>query len=147
MSNPESDREHIVFGRSVNWEDEAELGTLYFHSVATALGIDTGYALIDEGHVDPQARHNGSATIRELLNYIEMLEERYAGISDLGLTGFMVSPDRCDTRISIDGFAIRCDELISDELKQEVVHWDPHTADRDPDIVELSIDGITIRWD
>lgn len=149
MGTPAStarEREYIAFNRPIDWDTEAHLGTVFF-GVETnrefpPLDIDTIRTLAEEGHLDLAASHNESPPGRELLEWAADVQERYTEHQfEIGFTGHMVSPDRPDARISIEGVSIRCPGPIPEALKTAVARRFA------PDLLTVDDFFLEIRWD
>lgn len=87
-------REQIVFGEAIDWENDAFGGVHQFQ-----IDVETAQQCIDEGYLDPNETQNASPTAHELVTFGSYLEGAYK--VDVNLQGYMVSPQRRDSRISI----------------------------------------------
>ena len=122
--NDDSRREEIVFGTTIDWGQGAG-GLEYIGPISDHLdhGIDTDTfaKLIDEGYIDPEETQNGGPTMQQLLDFGDFAEAESEDII-VEYTGYMISPDRPDSRITITGIKIAMDgatDPIPDEIQDE----------------------------
>lgn len=118
----DSQREIIVFGRAVDWDEEAGGGI-----VPLDIDVDTAQELVDEGYLDPSSRQNESPTAAEMIELVDT----HGGV----LHGYMVSPHRDDARITLTSFTV-CDLSV-----EEV------TNKYHPDTCHQTVDGTHAWWD
>ena len=62
------------------------------------MGYDTLKQLVDEGFVDVEDRQNFAPTIQEMMEFSEKYDKHYL------FDGYVVSDERDDYRLSVDGF-------------------------------------------
>jgi hypothetical protein len=113
-------REEIVFGKSIDWEEDASGGVRRFRG----LDAETAQRLIDEGYLDPDGKQNYSPTAREIVTFA--LEN--GAVVD----GYMVSPSSSDARISREGLSIpskHCDAETIAAFARKFRHADEFMAD------------------
>jgi hypothetical protein len=139
-------RERIAFGRRIDWESEARLGTVFFGPEKSRqfppLPVGTAKSLLERGYVDAGARHNEAPPAGELVEWAESVQTRFkAHQFEVGLIGYMVSPHRSDARVALEGVSVRSPGPIPTGLKREVAkRFDPALLTVDDFYVEL-------RWD
>lgn len=144
--NDARERERIAFGRHIDWENEGLLGTVFFGpstgSSFPPLPIRTVQELLEAGYLDPDATHNDAPRAAALLDWTRRIQEEYLEHQfEIGLTGYLVSPQRTDSRLRLTGISIRAPGPIPDSLKEE--------AGRafDPDMLEVDEFEILLKWD
>jgi hypothetical protein len=98
-------REQIVFGESVNWGEDSTGGVAHFDD----LKPEEARTLMDAGEIYPEGRQNYSPTMKEFVEFMESVDDH-----DIRAIGYMVSPNRDDERITIEGLMV--DETISRDL-------------------------------
>lgn len=147
-NNPSRDaeREIIAFGRPIEWEDEGLLGTVFFgpnkRRQFPPLPVGNIKTLIDEGYLEPTYQHNNAPTAEELIEFVETLQGEYASLQfEIGLVGYMTSPDRSDSRIALEGFSIRSPGPIPEEVKRKI------TKRFSPDLLTVDDFYIEVKWD
>lgn len=112
-----ADRERIVYGHEIPWgsRDEYEGVRDQFARIGPLgpmeEGIDTETArqLIDEEHMDPRATQNRSPTMSELVTLGESLSDE-PEVDWVEYTGYMIGPERPDTRITLTGIRVHPNE-------------------------------------
>jgi hypothetical protein len=100
------ERERILLGYRVDWSDQFG-GMVRFwngQDQGDPIGPDTFRTLLDAGYIDPDGRQNRSPTMAELCEYGETLVENYG--LDVTYTGYMISPERGDARITVTGITV-----------------------------------------
>lgn len=103
-------RDTIIFGQPIDWEHE-NTGGLYYFDALTVEGLQE---LIDRRFADPEERQNFSPTIGEFMAFSQTQKSK--GF-DFTFEGYVISPDREDYRVSIDGIQFRGDcsyQVIAD---------------------------------
>jgi hypothetical protein len=139
-------REYLAFGRRIDWKSEGQLGTVHFGSNPSdefpPLPIGTVTDLIDDGFLDPEDGHNEAPPAKELLAWARSIrDEFYSYQFEIGLTGYMVAPDRTDSRIQLNGVSIQSQGPLPEGLKRK-------SARRfDPDLVSVDESDIALIWD
>jgi|AKVG01.1.fsa_nt_gi hypothetical protein len=98
-------REQVVFGRSIDWEEESVGGVVRFKDLKT----EDAKRLMKAGEIDPEGRQNNSPMASEFIKFMDSVDDH-----DIRAIGYMVAPDRSDSRITIEG--LRVDESISRDL-------------------------------
>jgi hypothetical protein len=140
------EREHLAFGRVIDWEKEAVLGTIFFGPAKNrhfpSLPVGNVDELLSEGFIDPESSHNESPPARTLVEWARYVQSEYRPHQfDVGLIGYMTSPERSDTRVRLEGISIRSVGPIPDELQHDV-------ASRfDPDLLVVDDFQIQVWWD
>lgn len=140
------EREEIAFGRLVDWEREAEYGTVYFgpdkpHPFPP-LPIGTVQTLLENGYIDPDYRHNDAPRAVRMIDWAGSVQQEYKQEQfEIGLIGYFVSPKRPDARAALTGIFIRSPGPIPERLKARVAR------DFSPDILIVDDFEIQIRWD
>jgi hypothetical protein len=140
------EREEIAFGRPIDWDHEARLGTVFFgpekSSQFPPLPPGIIKDLIEAGHLDAEHQHNAAPTAGQLQTWAESVQERYAEQQlDVGLIGYMVSPEREDSRVAVTGVSIRSHAPIPDSLKEEILQ------EFSPDLAVVDDFTIRLQWD
>ena len=122
--NDDSRREEIVFGTTIDWEENRggleRIGPLSDH-MDHGIDTDTFAKLIEGGYVDPEETQNGGPTMQELLEFGDFAEAESEAVI-VEYTGYMISPDRPDSRITITGIKLAMDGAsrpIPDEIQDE----------------------------
>lgn len=103
-------RDTIIFGSPIDWQNCCLSGIHSFE----ALTVDQLQELLDRGFADPTERQNFSPTIGELFQFGQ--SQKIKGF-DWTFQGYVVSPNREDYRVSIDGIEWRgdaCYQIIAD---------------------------------
>lgn len=140
----EQDRETIVFGRPIAWGEEtrgqfvrigphSETGTEY-------LTLDQVETLIEEGYLDPDGRQNNSPTVFEFYEWGRQHEHSFD--ITVRLTGYMVGPERTDTRITLTAIEVVGEPTIDDRV---VSHFGSEFDDADA--LQLSDEHLIAWWD
>ena len=144
--NDTKSRERIAVGRDIDWENEGLLGTVSFGPSSgdafPPLPIRTIEELLEAGHLDPYASHNEAPPTVALLEWAKDTQEEYLKHQfEIGFTGYMVSPNRSDTRTRLTGISIQAPEPIPEPLKRE--------AGRafKPDLLVVDDFEILLTWD
>lgn len=140
------ERERVAFGRTIDWESEATHGAVFFgpekRRQFPPLPVGNAVSLLENGLVDPEYHHNDAPPSAELIEWARSVQTEYREYQfEVGLIGYMVSPDRSDSRVAFEGVSIRSAGPIPEDLKARV-------AKRfSPDI--LAVDDFTIEllWD
>jgi hypothetical protein len=149
MSSDESglrNRELLAFNRSIDWDHEAKLGTVFFGVEKSRefppLDIRSIRQLANAGFLDLEASHNDAPAAGELLSFAREVVDQYREYQfEVGFIGYMVSPDRADSRIRLEGLSIRSPGPIPDQLKVTVARR------FDPDILTVDDFVIELKWD
>lgn len=112
------ERERIVFGTDVDWDDATggmeRIGALSRY-MDSGISVETFSQLIEEGYVDPDGSQNRSPTMMELCEFGEQALQEYDGI-DVVYGGYMISPNRGDSRITITSIDIEAAGQIPRDL-------------------------------
>lgn len=88
-------REQLIYHRDYEPDNYPWTEILYF----SRMPIGTVRQLVAEGLLDPQARHNDSPTVQDMLDFCSGADE------DIWFFhGFTVSPKRGDSRVTLEGF-------------------------------------------
>lgn len=140
------EREEIAFGRPIDWEREAQYGTVYFGPDKShqfpPLPIGTVQTLLENGYIDPTYRHNDAPRAGRLVEWASDVQQRYkAEQFEIGLIGYFVSPERPDSRAALTGVFIRSPGPIPQSLKADVAR------EFSPDILVVDDFEIQVRWD
>lgn len=140
------EREYTAFKRPIDWDQEAQLGTIFFgvekNDQFPPLDIATIRSLAKTGHLDLGASHNDAPSAGGLLAFASYVVDEYREYQfEVGLTGYMVSPERDDSRIRLDGLSIRSAGVIPDRLKGEVIR------EFSPDLLTVDDFVIRLKWD
>ena len=91
-------REEIIFARSIIWDND--LGGCEFFEDLT---LDKLAQLLESGFAEPQQTQNNSPTIQEFYEFGQ--KSQNLGYEPFFI-GYVVSPDREDYRISIEGIQL-----------------------------------------
>lgn len=145
-ADDDREREVMAFGRPIEWAAEAEYGAVFFGPEKSRqfppLPVGNAASLLEAGHVDPEYRHNDAPPAAELVEWARSVQTRHRDHQlEVGLIGYVVSPEREDARIAFEGVSIRSPGPVPETLRREV-------AKRfSPDL--LSIDDFTVElvWD
>lgn len=146
MSRPsERDRETLIFGRHIDWEAEATLGTVRFGAADSrpfaAISPTTVEELVENGHLDRDSRHNDAPTAGELIDLAGHLRAEYGDHLSIGIGGFVVGPRRADSRVRLDGFFVGAARPLSQELTE-------HLLGRfDPELIAAGQTYLEFWWD
>jgi hypothetical protein len=145
-SDTDRRREQIAFGRLIDWQREAQFGTVFFgpkkSELFPPLPIGNVQSLLENGYLDPNHRHNDAPRASKLVAWAGAIQQRYKQEQlEVGFIGYMVSPNRPDSRVALTGVSIRSPGPIPGALKAEA------TREFNPDL--LTVDDFTIRmkWD
>lgn len=153
-----TDREQLVFGRTLDWEEDKTFGgggsVAKFagveeppsHATGTGITLGTLQVLLDAGHVDPDSRQNGSPTASEFVSIGQKIQTRWPDV-ELRYIGYMVSTDRPDTRITIEGFEV--EPSSGCELSRDLQLYVRETFDhyRGPNELTVEPDYVRIWYD
>lgn len=93
-------------------KDHADLDSEYIGGIKRFNGLhikDVEYLMDVIGAADPDDRQNEAPSIQELVDFAS----NYADDYDITFRGYVVSPDREDYRMSIDGIRIYSDTDIA----------------------------------
>lgn len=139
-------REYLAFGRRIDWESEGQLGTVYFGPNPSAdfppLPIGTVTDLIDEGFLDPEDGHNKAPPAKEILAWARSIRDEFRSYQlEIGLTGYMVAPDRADSRIQLNGVSIQSQGPVPEGVKRK------STRRFAPDLISVDESHIALIWD
>lgn len=121
----DSHREEIVFGTYIDWEDNRG-GMEYISSLSefmdSGIGVDTLEELIEKGYVDPEGRQNRGPAMQKLLEFGANALNASEHI-DIEYTGYMISPRRPDSRITITGINVKPEDghRIPDNIVNDFV--------------------------
>ena len=142
----ESKREQIAFGREINWEKEGDLGTIFFGPDTAdqfpPIPIGTMETLLKDGYIDPHHRHNNAPSASCLTNWADSIQQRFKSEQlRIGLVGYMVSPFREDSRISLTGVSIRSSGPMPEEIKCEAAR------EFNPDLIVVDDFDVKFLWD
>jgi len=121
-------RDTIIFGQPIDWQNQRLGGLHYFD----ALTVDQLQELLDRGFADPAERQNCSPTIGEIFQFGQAQKSK--GF-DWTFQGYVISPDREDYRVSVDGIEWRgdaCYQIIADF---EAIAQDADELDIDPNFL------------
>jgi len=140
------EREFIAFGRQIDWTAEGQLGTVFFgpekHRTFPPLPIGPVRELMEKGYLDPTSHHNAAPSAETLLTWASDIHEDYRAYQfEIGLIGYMVGPQREDSRIELEGVSIRSAGPIPDELQAQVIR------EFSPDLLTVGDFVIELRWD
>lgn len=139
------ERETLVFGRYIDWETEATLGTVRFGSTDSrpfaAISPHTVEKLVEKGYLKRGSQHNDAPTVGEFLELAEELQTEYDDQLSIGFNGFMISPQRADSRIRLDGFFVGASHQLSPEVIQYLV------GRFDPDLITAGQTFLEFWWD
>lgn len=86
-----TERDTLIFGQPINWESNSG-GIASF----SGIHLPTLKKLIDLGFADPEEAQNDSPTIGAFLEFMSV----YPNVTVLG---YVVSPNREDCRVSVEG--------------------------------------------
>lgn len=145
-TDDDREREVLAFGRPVEWATEAEYGAVFFGPEKSRqfppLPVGNAASLLEAGHVDPEYRHNDAPAAAELAEWARSVQTRHRDLQlEVGLIGYVVSPERNDTRIAFEGVSIRSPGPIPEALRREV-------AKRfSPDMLSIDDFSVEIIWD
>jgi hypothetical protein len=140
------EREQLAFNRSIDWAHESNLGTVFFGVEKSRqfppLDIRSIRKLADAGYIDLEASHNDAPSAGELLSFARWVVDEYRDYQfEVGFIGYMVSPEREDSRIRLEGVSIRSPGPIPDQLKATVVRR------FNPDLLTVGDFVIELKWD
>lgn len=139
-------REEIAFGRPVEWATEADYGAVFFGPEKSRpfppLPVGNAESLLENGYLDPGYRHNEAPPAGELVEWARSVQTRYRDHQfEVGLVGYVVSPEREDSRVALEGVSIRSPGPIPEALRREV-------AKRfSPDLLSVDDHELQLRWD
>lgn len=139
-------REELAFGRPIEWASEAEYGAVFFGPEKSRqfppLPVGNAETLLENGLLDPEYRHNDAPPAAELIEWARSVQTRYRDHQfEVGLIGYLVSPERDDARIAFEGVAIRSPGPIPTALRREV-------AKRfSPDLLSIDDFAVEMIWD
>lgn len=140
----ETDRETLVFGRQIRWEDEThgQYAAISPHGPTDVdeLSTETVAALFEAGHLDPKSRQNNSPTA-EMLYEAGNVYECEDGVT-VGYRGYMIGPERADERITIDEINVSSDTAIPDPI---IMHFEG--AFDTADTLHTSDEYLSAWWD
>lgn len=119
--------EKIIFGNEVKWEYPSDIKYI------EELSIEQLNALNKEGLLDLEEQQNYSPTIKEFIDFMSEFPQVKAH-------GYIVSPQRDDCRISIEGLI--CNENITEELLFQFANGF-HLADE----FQVSKECLRVWWD
>jgi len=145
-TEPNREREQIAFDRLIDWEAESKYGTIFFGPEKSRQfpPLPVGYAesLLESGHVDPDHQHNNAPRSMSLVEWARSVQTGFREYQfEVGMVGYMVSPERADSRVAFEGVVIRSPGPIPEELKREVA------KEFNPDMMSVDDFTIFIRWD
>lgn len=121
----DSYREMIVFDTYIDWEDNLggmeRIGSLSEH-MDSGIDVDTFAKLIEEGYIDPEGTQNYSPTMQELLEFGDWALDVDLDIA-VEYTGYMISPKRPDSRITITSITIEPNDgsVISEKVQDRFI--------------------------
>lgn len=148
MSDTEArrEREHLAFGRVIDWEREGLFGTVFFgpskHRDFPPLPVGNIRALIEAGYLDPDSAHNEAPHAGELVEWAEDVQDEYRDYQfEIGLIGYLVDPSRPDSRIRLEGVSIQSPGPIPESLKQDAA------ARFHADTLRVDDFDIVLMWD
>lgn len=138
--------EQVAFGRTVDWETEADHGAVFFGPEKSRqfppLPVGNAADLLEAGLLDAQHRHNDAPPSAELVEWARSVGRRYRAYQfEIGLIGYVVGPAREDSRVAFEGVSIRSAGPIPGDLKGEVA------ARFDPDLLVVDDFRIELLWD
>ena len=146
-SSEDRRREELAFGRRIDWDKEGLLGTVFFGPEEKRkfppLPVGTARTLLENGYIDPKNRHHEhTPTAKTLLDWASGIQTEYRSYQfEIGLIGYMVGPNREDTRITFEGVSIRSPGAIPNELKREAAKC------FSPDLLVVDDFDIRVQWD
>lgn len=106
------EREEIVFGEAVDWEENLG-GTKRFDEISK----EKVEELIDKEYLDPESRQNRSPRAEDMLDFMRKAEE-HAGVN-VYAHGYMVSPERSDSRITLEGIKLVSNQKLPRTLMSD----------------------------
>lgn len=101
-----AERDQLLFGRRVNWADDASGGIEPFEWVS----VETLKELVAKNYADPHDAQNESPTLGKYIRFMERFPEVRAH-------GYAVSPEREDYRVTVEGLQYVGE--VGDELRRE----------------------------
>lgn len=124
-TNSAAERDEIVFGRRLDWSDNHH-GLVHLALWDEADGDPitpaTARELVDHDYLDPESSQNFSPTAEELIEFAEYVDDQFDG-HEAGLIGYVISPHRDDTRITLTGFIVEIDDDVDlDPMLREAIH-------------------------
>ena len=132
MSKADADRrEMLVFGRKYDPANYRMGGIASFDHMSAK----TARELITIGLMDPEETQEGSPTNEEFVSFVEGCDDP----EEWFIHGYVVSPERDDCRINIEGVGAYC-EVSVDELLEFV------KAFRNADELVASPDSLPYCW-
>ena len=96
MQNKSALREEIIFGRPIAWGQEEIGGVVRFDG----LFVEDLNLLFEEGLIDPDDCQNESPAAAIFFDFMKLFPDVYAH-------GYVVSPFRSDSRVTIEGLAFK----------------------------------------
>ncbi|WP_436936561.1 hypothetical protein [Halovenus marina] len=138
--------EQIAFGKSINWEEESKYGTIFFGPEMTRtfppMNVGTAETLLEKGYIDTEYSHNNAPNSARLVSWAGKVQHEYKSYDlRVGMIGYMVSPDRPDSRLAFTGVTIDSPTNIPESLKREV------GREFTPDLIAVDDFNIEVRWD
>lgn len=123
-----TEREQIVFGRAIDWDEEAVGGVVKispFGPLDHGIDPETARELLEKGYLQHGWGHEA------MIEFGERIVENHESRLCVVLTGYMVSPYRGDARVTLDGITLGVTQLadlyanaeipqsVADEFRRE----------------------------
>lgn len=100
-------RGELIFGEPIDWADTDRSIVRFRDYEGTAITTDEARELVEQGYLDRDERQNVSPTVGEILEFADEWESDQVTFL---LEGYVVSPERPGTRITVEGFVVMPDE-------------------------------------
>jgi len=117
----QEDRETLVFGRPIQWGEETRSQYARIRPGGTtdteSISVATLETLLEDGYIDPNERHNNAPTVAQFYNWGSYYDQ--ADNVTVAYRGYMIGPERPDTRISITEICVEDDSGIPDYIVEE----------------------------
>lgn len=133
--------ELAIFGRAIEWDEEATMGTIRFgvKYEFPPIDVETLETLVEQEYLNQNDAHNYAPSVGTFLSWGRELETDF-DLSSL-FTGFMTAPTRSDSRIAINGIILES----RSSLPQPAID---RTLDRfSPDLIEAEDAQLRLWWD
>lgn len=140
-------REELAFGREIRWDEEGLLDTVFFGPQPDRgfppLPVGNARTLLENGYVDPDERHAAAApTAATLIDWATEVRAEYRDYQfEVGLVGYMTSPERADAGITFEGVSIRSPGSIPAGLQAEVAKA------FSPDVLAVDDVELRLQWE
>lgn len=146
QTNRSREHERIAFGRPIDWDNEARYGTVFFGPEKAkqfpSLPVGTAVTLLETGYLDPDYRHNDAPPASVLVEWASRVRHRFKERQmEIGLIGYMVSPERDDSRTGLTGISMRSPKPLPDGIQREIAR------EFDPDLFQVDDFTVQIEWD